>query len=63
MEGAGRKPGREDAGSALAMYPGAVRDMSLEGKEGAGLELWSCPNPAREGCCLGRGQSSKVELE
>lgn len=63
MEGAGRKPGGEDAGSALAMYLGAVRDVSLEGKEGAGLELWSCPNPARQGCCLGRGQSSKVELE
>ena len=39
MKGAGRKPGGEDAGLALAMYLEAVRDVSLEGKEGAGLEL------------------------
>lgn len=56
MERAGRKPGGEDAGSALAVYQGAVKDVSLEGKENAGLELWSCLNPARQGCCLGRGQ-------
>lgn len=43
------------------MYQGAVRDVSLEGKENAGLELWSCLNPARQGVAWAE-DNSKVEL-